>query len=469
MSGSLSSKQVALTVVQQAVSHLAQWSGMELQTPPDTPEIQEAKKHLYWLVDNEPRSLRVLFDSIRLSEENNPPQQHYWQPQKLADSDPVIPYPIVTENPSERFAEEIDCLKQQIREELAFLADNREDWQNLSLLTLILEKFGSFLSFGEPDVALIDKARITAAVAASIANLSEPYHLSLIVGDLSGIQNFIYTISSDGALKSLRARSFYLELVTEEIVQQILNALDLPRVNVIYAGGGNLYILAPGTDKTQEITQQIRIQFNAWLSKKFQGKVYLALDSSEPFPLADIAHQNFAEHWTKATKKLAVYKSRKFGDRLEDLQSLIQSRNAHTPCGICHRDDEQNLKPLSQDSEVQACSTCCEMYALGRTLFKVEVIVRSSEKVQGHPHIEIKLPCTEERRSVRVYYNLFNSYDLWSQQISEANTILLVNDWSLKHYSDQRGQNAIPILLGNYPQKRNPIDPENDNFMSASE
>ena len=36
--------------------------------------------------------------------------------------------------------------------------------------------------------------------------------------DLSGIQDFIYTITSDGALKALRARSFYLELLTEHLV-----------------------------------------------------------------------------------------------------------------------------------------------------------------------------------------------------------------------------------------------------------
>lgn len=465
MANSLSSSQIALTLMQQAVVHLAQWSESELvlEINPSS-EIQAAKQHLYWPENKGLQPLRSLFDSIQLSENNNS-QRHYWQPQKLADSHPIIPYPIAAENPSEKFAGAIDCLKQQIREELAFLADNREDWQNLSLLTLIVEKFGSFLSFGEPDVALIDKARITAALATAIAGQTEPYHLSLIVGDLSGIQDFIYTISSDGALKSLRARSFYLELVTEEVVQQLLKALDLPRVNVIYAGGGNLYILAPGIKKTQEITRQIRIQFNAWLLNKFQGKVYLALDSSDPFPLADIANRNFAEHWTKATKKLAVYKSRKFGDRLEDIQSLLTLHRAYTPCGVCHRDDEPNLKPLNQDSEVQACSTCREMYKLGRILFKVEVIVRSSSPSTDQNPITIELPNTEDRSTDRIYYHLF---DNWKQIVPRSDTALLVNDWNLEHYRFQNFKNSLPLLLGNYPQEK-PTDPEDDNFMSASE
>lgn len=100
----------------------------------------------------------------------------------------------------------------------------------MSLLTLFVEKYGSCLSFGESDIALIDMARSTAAVACAIAPNLESENICLVAGDLSGIQKFIYTISSDGALKSLRARSFYLELVAEEIVQQLLDQLKLPRI-----------------------------------------------------------------------------------------------------------------------------------------------------------------------------------------------------------------------------------------------
>ena len=65
----------------------------------------------------------------------------------------------------------------------------------------------------------------------------------LISGDISGIQNFIYTIPSKGALKSLRGRSFYLEILMEQIVDELLDALQLTRANLIYNGGGHfLYI-----------------------------------------------------------------------------------------------------------------------------------------------------------------------------------------------------------------------------------
>jgi CRISPR-associated protein Csm1 len=126
---------------------------------------------------------------------------------------PTIPYP-QEEKPS---SDDLQALKQQIHEKIKFIENSPDNWQNLLLLMLILEKFGSFISFGEADVALVDKARTTAAVASAIAqaltcqfaNNPDATKLSIVAGDLSGIQKFIYTISSDGALKSLRARSFY--------------------------------------------------------------------------------------------------------------------------------------------------------------------------------------------------------------------------------------------------------------------
>ncbi|MEA5499345.1 hypothetical protein VB834_09790 [Limnoraphis robusta Tam1] len=99
----------------------------------------------------------------------------------------------------------------------------------MSLLTLFVEKYGSCLSFGESDIALIDMARSTAAVACAIAPNLESENICLVAGDLSGIQKFIYTISSDGALKSLRARSFYLELVIDEYTDYLPRPLVFPK------------------------------------------------------------------------------------------------------------------------------------------------------------------------------------------------------------------------------------------------
>ncbi|QKQ75773.1 type III-A CRISPR-associated protein Cas10/Csm1 [Nostoc sp. TCL240-02] len=458
------SHQEALKVIQQAVWDLASWAGLKFDKftrPNDSEAIAEAKKYLNWSADDKPKALRVLFDSVKLAQGQN--NEHFWQPNAIANSDPIIPYP-QTQEPKH-----VEDLRKQICEQICFLQDNPNDWANISLLTLIIEKFGSFISFGEADVALVDKVKTTAAVAGAIVNDPKTAKLSIVAGDLSGIQNFIYTISSDGALKSLRARSFYLELVTEEVVAQLLTHLNLPRINVIYAGGGNIYILAPGNEATKTTVKQVRLQFNQWLREKFQGKIYLALDSSKEFPVADIGNAQFSKHWLEATKNLASYKARKFGDRIDDIVALTKPYYAHTPCKVCHRDDEEVLKPLNEEAgAAMACSTCRTMFGLGGKLFRVDAIVRSQpQKVIDKQEDEedklwFQLDASDGLSKINVCYKLF-SY--WKQVDSNADNVLLVNDWDLEHYKFRSFRNCAPILLGNYGKKA-----KNDNrFMRAEE
>lgn len=452
----------ALRVIQQVVWDLLSWAGLKLGAtkPEDSTAIKEAKKHLRWLSIDTIKPLQVLFDEVKLT--HGKKKEYFWRPQEIANFDPIIPYPILQ-------AEDMEGLKKKIRDEVGFLNDNLNDWQNLSLLTLILEKFGSFISYGEENVALVDKTKTTAAVAAAIvkADGTQQTHLSIVAGDLSGIQNFIYTISSDGALKSLRARSFYLELVTEEVVAQLLTHLKLPRTNVIYAGGGNIYILAPGDEATKKTTQQVRLQFNQWLLDKFQGKVYLALDSSDNFPIQDIGGAEFSTHWSNATKKLAHYKARKFGDRIDELSQLTKPYYAHTPCKVCHRDDEENLKPLNDEpGAAMACSTCRTMFELGGKLFRVDAIVRSQQpSISGTQDAEdkiwFKLQKSDELDGVNICYQL---YSFWKQVDANSDNVLLVNDWDLEHYRFRSFRNCAPILLGNYGKQTN-----DNRFMRAEE
>jgi CRISPR-associated protein Csm1 len=459
------SHQEALKVIQQAVWDLASWAGLKFDKftrPNDSAAIEEAKKYLNWSADDKPKALRVLFDFVKLAQGQN--NEHFWQPNAIANSDPIIPYPQTEE------AKEIEDLRKQICEQICFLQDNPNDWGNISLLTLIIEKFGSFISFGEADVALVDQVKTTAAVAGAIVNDLKTAQLRIVAGDLSGIQNFIYTISSDGALKSLRARSFYLELVTEEVVAQLLTHLNLPRINVIYAGGGNIYILAPGDQATKTTVQQVRLQFNQWLREKFQGKIYLALDSSDKFPVADIGNAQFSKHWSEATKNLTTYKARKFGDCINDLVALTEPYYAHTPCKVCHRDDEEKLELLNKDEpgSAMACSTCRTMFGLGGKLFRVDAIVRSQpQKVIGKQEDEedklwFQLPASDGLSDINVCYQLF-SY--WKQVDSNADNVLLVNDWDLEHYKFRSFRNCAPILLGNYGKKAK----DENRFMRAEE
>lgn len=131
----------------------------------------------------------------------------------------------------------------------------------LEKIYALLQEFTWCVSAGfsedASDVSLFDHARSTSALAACLAydNRSEDWCQSacrspievcyLVGGDLSGVQNFIYTITSSGAAKSLRARSFYVQLISEALALALVRRLELPITNLLYVGGGGFQLLVP--------------------------------------------------------------------------------------------------------------------------------------------------------------------------------------------------------------------------------
>jgi CRISPR-associated protein Csm1 len=468
------SEKAALQAILEAIKVLAIWTNSDklsnlIATSNNEDVIKTvvtaAQDLLSWNSNDQPQALHLLFDLIAFNKnqakkEQIQKQRHYYQPDFISDRYPKIPYP-VTQQPS---SEDFRKLQQEIKKVLDYL--EQRDLTNLSLLTLILEKYGSFISFGNSNVALLDIARSTAAVAAVLARSSKSQNATLIAGDLSGIQNFIYTISSDGALKSLRARSFYLELVTEEVVQQLLEALKLPRTNVIYAGGGNLYILAPEIELIKTEVEKVRQQFNQWLFTEFQGKVFLALDCIE-FPIRDVNTAKFAEYWSEITsKKLAQQKLSKFAENISD---FLQERHSYEPCQVCHRDDVESgklkqLNPNEPDS-VMACETCCRMFELGGKLLRVKAIARFRNLINNiAPAIALEFPGNGNTPAVNVYYYFCENR---KQVFDNAETIFLVNNWTVEDYKSSGFSNYIPLLIGNYGKETE--ESEESGFIRANE
>ena len=113
-----------------------------------------------------------------------------------------------------------------------------EQWLNslLCLLESYLSAFPSSTNTAEsPDISLFDHLKTTAAIGVCISEyladqnetqfkkrlfdkekqFMDEQAFLLYSADFSGIQKFIYTVASEKALRSLRSRSFFLELAME--------------------------------------------------------------------------------------------------------------------------------------------------------------------------------------------------------------------------------------------------------------
>ncbi|MFM7886613.1 MAG: type III-A CRISPR-associated protein Cas10/Csm1 [Pseudanabaena sp.] len=436
--------QIALEVFQEAIADLL---GENL---PDICKLNSEEKEIIQKargllgLNRAVNALSLLFDRVKLPDGKGADQNHY-VPLHEIDSNlegyPSIPYPL-SDQPSQT---DLQKYRAKIANEIKAHLINSDRWNDLNFLTFILEKYGSSVSYGDSHTALVDAARMTAAVAVALSqNQESGAKFHLIAGSLSGIQDFIYTISSDGALKSLRARSFYLELVAEEIVQQILTKFNLPRTNVIYAGGGNLFILTGGhAVLLGDDLKIIQNEFNEWLLKTFQGKIFFSLDY-ESCDVQDIGSSEFRKCWNKVIAKLAIQKSRKFVTQIEQENSkLLATKYSYQPCKVCHRDDDtDDLKHLNQHDQESplACETCIDMFKLGDQLPDTSAIFRTKQDSSNGAKYSIKIN--------QFYYHLFEDTRLIPNP--ETETVYWINNWEIANYT--KGSTVL-MLMGRYYQE----------------
>ena len=186
--------------------------------------------------------------------------------------------------------------------------------------------------------------------------------------DVSGIQDFIYTIHSSGAARMLRAPSYYLEMLCEHLVDELLERLGQTMANLNYVGGGHAYLILPNTDATKQALANFEEQVNVWLLDRFATSLFLACGWTG-FSANDIMRekdQTQARSAEKAdrysdlyrevseqisAKKLARYSSQ----QIQDLNSARHEGSRE--CNVCYR-VENSLKHVK---DTYLCSLCSEL------------------------------------------------------------------------------------------------------------
>ena len=100
--------------------------------------------------------------------------------------------------------------------------------------------------------------------------------------DFSGIQSFIYgQYGKEEVLKNLRSRSFYLEILMENIIDELLDKLGLSVANLLYAGGGHAYFILANTQRTKTLLADFDADIKAWMQDTFGIDLYIGSGYSE--------------------------------------------------------------------------------------------------------------------------------------------------------------------------------------------
>ena len=247
------------------------------------------------------------------------------------------------------------------------------------------------------DISLFDHSSLTAALAAcmfdwaidnnaldfkktffaDVGAFREEDAFLLVHSDLSGIQDFIYTISSKGALKSLRARSFYLEIMLEHIADNILSALELSRSNMIYSGGGGFYLVLPNTAKAIRVLEETTCSVNDWLYQNFALKLYFAMGwapaKAKSFMDPQKTGSEGTEHIFRAvSSQVSKQKLQRYrGDSFRDIFVPQKPEDGMRECSTCGCSKKLSIMRMEQDNmdqEVFLCESCKGLMDMGRSL-----------------------------------------------------------------------------------------------------
>lgn len=208
----------------------------------------------------------------------------------------------------------------------------------------------------------------------------------LVSGYISGIQDFIYTIPSKGALKTLRGRSLYIDLLLEEFIDEYLEQIGLSRANVLYSGGGHFYILAPNIEDTKKAIDKLQAKMNRWLMENIGINLYLAIGTAECSANNLMKSEAQGNLFAIVNKKLKDDKTIRYSkdeDFLEHIFNVEKEKDtAKKECNICHNLVDKLWK-YNSDEEI-ACEFCLNLYKLGQDILTQDLVfVISEEKIDG--------------------------------------------------------------------------------------
>lgn len=104
------------------------------------------------------------------------------------------------------------------------------------------------------------------------------FHM-LVVGDLSGIQEFLFDVRASGGNQAacLRFRSFRIQVIAECLARKFLWACGLGEKRLLFVAAGKFVIDADGTAASPKVISQVNVEAQNWLLENTHGRLRLAV------------------------------------------------------------------------------------------------------------------------------------------------------------------------------------------------
>ncbi len=226
------------------------------------------------------KHLCSLFSKIGLLSQV-PVEPRYYKQSLITKSYDIIIPTIESESKSKDYVFAESAFTDFINDLEAVLKIYREDSDFdtvINLLLILFEKYlwciPDFTGNEFTDISLYNHLKDTAAFSHAIYLTRKAgensTNLNLLIGDLPGIQSYIFNSVYKKPAKILRGRSIFVQVLTRNFATKFLTKLGLSEANLIMHAGGKFYILAPATEEFKERYNSVVKEIEDYLFTNFE-------------------------------------------------------------------------------------------------------------------------------------------------------------------------------------------------------
>ncbi len=326
--------------------------------------------------------LSSLFSKVCINNSNEKNQRYYYH-KTLNKKDYKILIPkfdnendLIDGRYSYKYAVWDEDFKKELKAVLQFYKEKTDFYSLVNLLLILFEKYmwciPDFTGSKHTDISLYNHLKDVTGIATAIykSKEKEGTNLNLIIGDLPGIQKYIFNVANKKPAKVLRGRSIFVQILTRHFATIILKKLGLTEANLIMFAGGKFYILAQDSKDFLTIYQEAVDEIEKYLIENFNYQLSFS-SAYETFDYTLLKDKNitFGDIIDKASYKLLLkrnqqFKSKLFNEEKFDEANFILSANymkteeddtnkvKDAVTGLPIRKDHERKMPDSKDKEM---------------------------------------------------------------------------------------------------------------------
>ena len=149
----------------------------------------------------------------------------------------------------------------------------------VNLILILFEKYlwciPDFTGNPQTDISLFNHSKDVSGLSLALhKSVSGSKKLNLIVGDIPGIQDYIFDLySTKRVAKTLRGRSIFVQVLSRNFATVLLEELGLTECNLVMLAGGKFYIIAPCSENFSQIYEKANNSIEKFLWDNFNAEM----------------------------------------------------------------------------------------------------------------------------------------------------------------------------------------------------